>query len=371
MYKRDYYEVLGVSRDADAEEVKKAYRKLAMMYHPDRNPGDKEAEERFKEASEAYEVLRDLEKRQIYDRFGHEGLAGTGFRGFTGFEDIFSAFGDIFEGFFGFGTRTGRETRSRQGQSLRYDLELTLEEAFYGKEQEIRFEKWASCDACGGTGIAPGSEPQICVTCQGRGQVVRSQGFFQISTTCPTCRGEGRIITDPCDTCAGRGKTRKDRKITVKIPAGVDTGSQLRLQGEGEPGEYGGPPGDLFVMIYVREHDFFKREGNHLLCDIPISFVQAALGGTISVPVLGEEGSQDLVIPSGTQPGEILSLPGFGMPKLQGKRRGNLFVKLTVKIPKKLTAQQKELLETFADTERAKNKSPKDEKTFWQKITKS
>jgi len=371
MYKRDYYEVLGVPRDAGGEDIKRAYRKLAMKYHPDRNPGDREAEERFKESSEAYEVLRDEEKRQIYDRFGHDGLAGTGFRGFAGFEDIFSAFGDIFEGFFGFGTRSGRGTRARQGQSLRYDLELTLEEAFYGKEQEVTFKKWASCEACGGSGITPGSEPQFCATCQGRGQVVRSQGFFQISTTCPTCRGEGRIITDPCDECGGGGRIKIDRTITVKIPAGVDTGSQLRLQGEGEPGEYGGPPGDLFVVIYVKEHAFFKREGDHLLCDVPISFVQAALGGTISIPVLGKEGSHNLDIPSGTQPGEILSLSGFGMPSLQRKRRGDLFVKLTVKIPKKLTANQKELLEAFAASVSVKKNGTKNPKTLWQKITKS
>jgi molecular chaperone DnaJ len=371
MYKRDYYEVLGVAREADAEEIKRAYRKLAMKYHPDRNPGDREAEEKFKESSEAYEVLRDDEKRQIYDRFGHDGLAGTGFQGFTGFEDIFSAFGDIFEGFFGFGARAGRGARARQGQSLRYDLELTLEEAFYGKEQEVHFKKWASCEACEGSGVTPGSETQICPTCQGRGQVVRSQGFFQISTTCPTCRGEGRIITDPCDQCGGRGRIKVDRSITVKIPAGVDTGSQLRLQGEGEPGASGGPPGDLFVVIHVKEHDFFKREGDHLLCEVPISFVQAALGGTLSIPVLGEEGSQDLDIPSGTQPGEILSLPGFGMPSLQRKRRGNLFVKLSVKIPKKLNAEQKELLEAFAASEGIKKNGAKSPKTFWQKIKKT
>lgn len=366
MQKRDYYEVLGVSRDAGEEDLKRAYRKLAMKYHPDKNPGDKEAEEKFKEASEAYEVLRDREKRGIYDRFGHEGLEGTGFRGFTGFEDIFSSFGDIFEDFFGFGSR--RRSRVRAGHDLRYDVQLTLEEAFSGKEETLIFHKWEVCENCDGSGITPGSEPQICNTCQGRGQVVRSQGFFQISTSCPACQGQGRIITDPCETCKGGGKVKVKREITVKIPPGVDNGSQLRLRGEGEPGEYGGPPGDLFVVIRVRNHEFFAREGEHLFCEIPISFVQAAVGDTIKVPVIGENGEKTLKIPSGTQPDEILSLPGEGMPTLRRDKRGDLFVKIAVKIPKKLNQRQRELLNEFAETERLK-KSKKRE-NFWHKITK-
>lgn len=369
MSKRDYYEILGVSRSAGDDDIKRAYRKLAMKYHPDRNPGDKEAEDHFKEAAEAYEVLRDQEKRQVYDRFGHDGLAGTGFRGFSGFEDIFSSFGDIFEDFFGFGGRTGRRTRARQGNSLRYDLELTLEEAFLGKEEEVSFTRWQKCDTCSGTGFPPGSEPQVCSTCQGRGQVVRSQGFFQISTTCPACHGEGQIITDPCRDCNGKGKVTEDRKITVKIPAGVDTGSQLRLRGEGEPGEYGGPPGDLFVVIHVKKHDFFTREGEHLLCEITISFVQAALGGRVNIPVLGKEDKgHDLAIPPGTQPEEVLTLHGYGMPALQRNRRGELFVKINVKIPKKLTQHQRELLEEFAESEGTK--TAKKELSFWEKLKK-
>ena len=367
MYKRDYYEILGVSRDAGEEEIKKAYRKMALKYHPDRNPGDKAAEEKFKEAAEAYEVLRDREKRQIYDRFGHAGLEGTGFRGFSGFDDIFSSFGDIFEEFFGFGTGR-RRSRARSGNNLRYDLQLTLEDAYYGKEEEIVFHRWESCDRCHGSGIKPGSELQTCATCQGRGQVVRSQGFFQISTTCPVCHGEGHLITDPCEKCRGEGKTKAKRKITVKIPPGVDTGSQLRLRGEGEPGEYGGPPGDLFVVIHVKEHDFFIREGEHLLCEVPISFVQAALGDTITIPILGKAGTKDLEIPSGTQPGDILSLPGQGMPSLSGNKKGDLFVKVMVKIPKKLNPHQKELLEEFAALE--SQKKSKKGKNFWQKIRK-
>ena len=365
MHRRDYYEVLGVSRDAGEDEIKKAYRKLAMENHPDRNPGDHEAEERFKEAAEAYEVLRDREKRQIYDQFGHAGLEGSGFRGFSGFDDIFSSFGDIFEDFFGFGGRRGR-SRARQGSSLRYDLELGLEEAFYGKEEEIVFSKWAGCHVCRGSGVKPGSEPQVCGTCQGQGQVVRSQGFFQISTTCPSCRGEGRIVTDPCFECGGKGKVESERKITVKIPAGVDTGSQLRLRGEGELGENGGPPGDLFVVIHLREHEFLKREGDHLYCEIPISFTQAALGETIKIPTLGEEVKESLKIHPGTQPGEILSLSGKGMPSLRNSRRGDLFVKVVVKIPKKLTQQQRGLLEAFAATDGPRK--AKKEKNFWDKL---
>ncbi len=369
MYKRDYYEVLGVARDSNEEEIKRAYRKLAMQYHPDRNPGEEEAEEKFKEASEAYEVLRDDEKRQIYDRYGHEGLAGTGFRGFSGFEDIFSSFGDIFEDFFGFGTRTGKRSRARKGNSLRYDVEISLEDAFHGKEKEILFKKWGSCESCHGSGIAPGKKPKICATCGGRGQVVRSQGFFQISTTCPACRGEGRIITDPCLECHGKGKLRVERKITVKIPPGVDTGSQLRLQGEGESGEYGGPSGDLFVVIHVTEHEFFRREGEHLLCEVPISFVQAAIGSTIQIPVIGEDGIHDLEIPAGSQPGDVFTLSGLGMPGLQRGKRGDLLVRVNVKIPKKLNQRQKELLEEFSMSEGVK--APKYEKSFWQKIKKS
>ena len=369
MDKRDYYEVLGVPRNSNEEEIKKAYRKLAMKYHPDRNSGDVGAEEKFKEASEAYEVLRDDEKRQIYDRYGHEGLAGTGFRGFTGFDDIFSSFGDIFEDFLGFGSRSGRRTRGKKGNSLRYDLELTLEDAFYGKEEEISFKKWTSCEACQGLGMAPGTQPKTCGTCQGRGQVIRAQGFFQISTTCPACHGEGRIITDPCLECHGRGRTKIDKRINLRIPPGVDTGSQLRLQGEGEPGENGGPAGDLFVVIHVKEHEFFKREGDHLVCEVPISFVQAALGNTMKVPVLGEEKMKDLQIPSGTQPGDVLTLTGQGMPNLQRNRRGDLFIKVNIKIPKKLSQRQRELLEEFAKAENLKQ--TKGEKSFWQKISKS
>ena len=352
MQKRDYYEVLGVSRNADGEEIKHVYRKLALQYHPDRNPGDTQAEERFKEAAEAYDVLRDKEKRQIYDRFGHAGLEGRGFTGFSGFEDIFSSFGDIFEGFFGFGSRHGQTSRGRAGNSLRYDLQLTLEEAFSGREEELVFDRWNGCETCKGSGLAPGSSYQTCATCQGRGQVVRSQGFFQISTTCPMCHGEGHTIADPCGSCGGRGRIRGEKRIKVKIPAGVDTGSQLRLRGEGEPGEQGGPPGDLIVLIHIADHDFFAREGDDLACEIPVAFVQAALGDTVPLPALGEEDPIDLEIPVGTQPGKLVRVRGKGMPRLNGHgQRGDLFVRVQVKVPTKLNERQRELLQAFAEAE--------------------
>jgi molecular chaperone DnaJ len=348
MEKRDYYETLDVGRDAGDEEIKKAYRKLAMKYHPDRNPGDKEAEEAFKEASEAYEVLRDNEKRQIYDRFGHEGLRGSGFSGFSGFSDIFSSFSDIFEDFFSFGTPRGGRQRQRKGSDLRYDMEMTLEEAFAGKEKEIDFHKWASCEACNGSGITPGSVPETCGTCHGSGTMIRSQGFFQIKTTCPACNGHGRIITNPCKECQGSGKVKIRKKLNLKIPPGVDTGSQLRLRGEGEAGENGGPPGDLFVVIHVKEHPFFSREGDHLYCEATISFVQAALGDNIEIPVLGQDEQQVIKVPHGTQPGDIISVPEMGMPRIGRSSRGDLIIKVSVKIPTKLTKHQRQLLEEFA-----------------------
>jgi molecular chaperone DnaJ len=351
MSKRDYYEVLGVGRDAGEEEIKRAYRRLALKYHPDKNPGSRGAEDNFKEASEAYEVLRDREKRQIYDRFGHEGLEGQGFKGFSGFEDIFSNFGDIFEEFFGFGTRRGRRTRARPGNSLRYDLSMSLEEAFHGKEEQIVFARQEACATCTGSGLEPGSTYQTCATCQGRGQVIRSQGFFQVSTTCPMCHGEGQMVTDPCKDCGGRGKIRAQREIKIKVPPGVDTGSQLRLRAEGEPGEHGGPPGDLIVLIHIQAHDFFFREGDDLICEIPISFVQAALGDTISIPTIDGE-DQELEIPHGTQPNAVLKIRAKGMPSLKARgRRGDLYIKLDVKVPSKLNQRQKELLQAFAETE--------------------
>jgi len=370
MNKLDYYEVLGISRTAEGEEIKKAYRKLALKYHPDRNPGDQASEEKFKEAAEAYAVLQDSEKRQIYDRFGHAGLEGRGFTEFTGFEDIFSNFGDIFEDFFGFSTGSGRDPRVRQGKSLRYDLELTLEEAFHGIEKEIKFDRLETCKTCDGTGMKPGTRPQTCGTCQGRGQIYRSQGFFQISSTCPACRGQGEIIVDPCPGCKGGGNTRVKRQVNVKIPPGVETGSQLKLRGEGQPGGHGGPAGDLYVVLHVKEHNFFGRENENLICEIPISFVQAALGDSVTVPSLEDpEHGHELEISPGTQPGDVTRIPGKGMPSLKaGHRRGALYVKINVKIPVKLTERQKELLQAFAGTEKITADKRKKKKPLWKKI---
>jgi molecular chaperone DnaJ len=350
--KRDYYEVLGVSRDASESDLKSAYRKLALKYHPDRNPGDKSAEENFKEASEAYEVLRDRQKRQIYDQYGHQGLEGSGFSGFGGFEDIFSSFGDIFEDFFGFGGNRRSRSRAQRGADLRYDLELEFLEAAFGKETTIDIEKYEICLTCEGHGAEPGTSPEICPQCGGAGQVGRSQGFFTIRTTCPQCRGAGQYISKPCKACQGSGKTRVRKTVSVKIPAGVDHGSRLRLSGEGEAGGSGGPPGDLYVFIHVRPHDFFQREGTDVYCQVPISFIQAALGDTIKVPTL--KGEQPLDIPKGTQPGERLRLRGEGIPALRNGQRGDLIIQMAIRTPTHLNKKQESLLKEFARLEKSK-----------------
>ena len=316
-----------------------------MKYHPDRNPGKKEAEEKFKEAAEAYEVLRDPEKRRLYDQFGHEGLKGTGFRGFSGFEDIFSTFGDIFEDFFGFGTRRSR-TAARRGADLRYDIQLSFAEAAFGKETEIEILKASQCDRCEGTGAKPGTYPATCPGCQGKGQVTRSQGFFNISTTCPHCNGEGKIIANPCVDCRGTGKVTKKKKVSAKIPGGVEDGSRLRLRGEGEEGERGGAPGDLYVVLHVERHPLFDREGDDIICQIPISFTQAALGTEIDIPTLN--GTKKIHIPRGTQSGHAFRLKGEGTHHLRGHGRGDQIVEVIVKTPTKLTKKQEELLREFA-----------------------
>ncbi len=366
MSKRDYYEILGVSPDASDEEIKRAYRKLALQYHPDRNPGNKEAEEKFKEISEAYEVLSDPEKRRIYDMYGHEGLEGRGYStGFSDIDEIFSAFNDIFEDLFGFRTGARRRARPRQGRSLRYDIEITLEEAYKGVEKEISFERLEVCPECNGIG---GKHRITCPNCRGIGQITRSHGFFHISTTCPRCNGEGYIFAELCPKCRGNGVVRRRKKLNIKIPAGVDTGSQLRIRGEGEPGEYGAAPGDLFIVIHVKEHESFKREGEHLYCEIPVSFVQAILGDTIKIHLIGDE-EAEVEIPPGTQPGSIIKVPGKGMPKLGSTKKGDLFVKIEVTLPKNLTKKQRELLEEFAKTEGIKLKSTqKKKKKLWERV---
>lgn len=349
MSRADYYDVLGVSRGASESELKSAYRKLALQHHPDRNQGSKEAEEKFKEAAEAYAVLSDPQKRAAYDRFGHAGLGqGAGFdpSTFVGFEDILGGLGDAF-GFgdlFGGGRRRGGP---QQGSHLRYDLEISFEEAARGAETTIQFPRAESCETCKGSGAAPGSAPTTCPSCQGRGQQRYQQGFFTVARTCGQCRGSGKVISKPCATCHGQGRLPKDRKLTVRIPAGIATGQRLRLQGEGEHGALGGPPGDLFVVIQVQDHPFFRRDGNDLYCEIPVNFPTLALGGEIRVPtVLGE--TEPLKVPDGTPTGSTFRLRGKGMPDVSGRGKGDLLVTVQARVPKKVTRDQRHLLEQLA-----------------------
>ena len=347
--KRDYYQILGVNRNATADELKASYRKLALKFHPDRNPGNQEAEDKFKEAAEAYEVLRDAKKRAIYDQYGHAGLEGSGFSGFGGFEDIFSSFGDIFEDFFGFGARRRSRTSAQRGADLRYDMTLSFMNAAFGTETEIKVEKREICSACQGSRCEPGTGPETCRQCGGAGQISRNQGFFTVRTTCPVCRGEGQAVPHPCTKCRGAGQVMVAKKVSVKIPAGVDNGSRLRLTGEGEPGVFGGPPGDLYVFIYVEPHEFFQRRDSDIICQIPISFVQAALGDQISVPTLN--GKKKLQIPKGTQPGDVLSFRGEGIPSLRSGRRGDQLIQVDIKTPTNMNKKQEALLKQFAELE--------------------
>jgi molecular chaperone DnaJ len=350
--KRDYYEILGVSRNASEAELKAAYRKLAIACHPDKNPGNKEAEERFKEAAEAYEVLRDPQKRQIYDQFGHQGLEGAGFSGFRGFEDIFSSFGGIFEDLFGFGGSGRNRSRSQRGSDLRYDLKLSFLQAAFGTETEIDVEKTAICPTCQGSGCKPGTYPDTCRQCQGTGQVTRSQGFFTVRTPCPVCRGTGQVISSPCPECHANGRVVIRKKVSVKIPAGVDNGSRLRLNGEGEPGVHNGPPGDLYIFISVDPHEYFERSNTDILYRAKVSFVQAALGDEIIVPTLNSEKS--IQIPKGTQPGEYIRLHGEGIPSLRNGKRGDLIVQFDIRTPTNLSKKQEELLKEFKKLESGK-----------------
>ncbi|MGB9715267.1 MAG: molecular chaperone DnaJ [Thermodesulfovibrionales bacterium] len=339
---KDYYEILGVPRDASEADIKKAFRQLALKYHPDRNPGDKQAEEKFKEINEAYSCLIDPEKRANYDRFGVAEGVGVGFHPFE------TGFGDIFEDIFGdfFGTFTGRRRpRATKGNDLRYDLNITLIEAAFGTERFIEIPRWETCPDCNGSGSTPGKGPVTCSACKGTGQIRMQQGFFSISKTCGKCHGTGKVITDPCKICKGQGRVKKFRSINVKIPQGVDTGSRLRISGEGEPGLYGGPPGDLYVVINVEEHPFFKRDGTEIFCEIPISFPQAALGAEIEVPTL--DGTSKIKIPPGTPSGRIFHIKGKGLTKVGGHTRGDQIVRVYIDVPKKLTQRQKELLEEF------------------------
>ena len=353
MDKRDYYEVLEVARTATDQELKSAYRRLAMRYHPDKNPGDAGAEEKFKEAAEAYTVLSDAEQRRRYDRFGHAGVsstagAGWGAPGFGGIEDILGdlfGFGDVFGG-----SRSGsRRSSAQRGADLRYDLEITLEDAANGMTANLRIPRLETCETCKGSGAAAGTQPETCTTCNGSGQMRFQQGFFSVARTCHTCRGVGKVIKTPCKECRGAGRVEREKQMEVKIPAGVETGSRLRVQGEGESGMSGGPSGDLYVVIHVAEHEHFERQGSNLYAAVPITFAQAALGADISVRTLDAE--DKVKIPVGTQTGTVFRLKGKGMPMLGGRGRGDLFVSVTVVTPTSLTREQRKLLEQLATVE--------------------
>jgi len=347
---RDYYEILGVERDASVDEIKKAYRRLAVQNHPDKNPGDAAAEERFKEASEAYSVLADSEKRSSFDRFGHQGV-GQDFSGFdpTAFGDFSDILGDLFG--FGFGDIFGRRGRSRQGprrgRDLQYTLRLTLEEAATGTEKTVRIPRHESCDACAGSGAEPGTSPETCSTCRGAGQVMFQRGFLSVAQTCPTCQGGGRINPSPCGKCGGQGQSEVEATLRVTVPAGVDTGMRLRLAGEGEGGHQGGPAGSLFVVMAVEEHELFEREGAHLHLELPISVFRAMLGAEAPITtILGEDKS--VTVEAGTQPGDVVRLKGAGMPEVERGRRGDLFVHLKVVVPGSLSADQRAQVEEAA-----------------------
>jgi molecular chaperone DnaJ len=371
MAKRDYYKVLDVARNATEADIKKSYRRLAMKYHPDRNPGDAEAEEKFKEAKEAYEVLTDAQKRAIYDQHGHDGIEASrqgggagGPGGFGGqeFGDIFGeVFGDIFGG--GGGRRGGRSQAFR-GADLRYELELDLHQAVFGHQVEIDVPRLLECETCGGSGAAKGSSPVTCDTCGGSGQVRISQGFFQLQQTCPRCRGSGRTVKNPCDTCLGQGRVRRTRKLSVKVPAGVSSGDRIRLGGEGEAGRNGGPAGDLYVEIAVRDHPIFERDGEHLSCEVPVSFATAVLGGSVQVPTL--EGEVVLKIPPETQSGRVFRLREKGVKPVRGGPRGDLFCRVVVETPVKLTTEQRELLRRFDESLRSDGRehTPREEGFF-------
>ncbi|NLF26211.1 MAG: molecular chaperone DnaJ [Deltaproteobacteria bacterium] len=354
MSKRDYYEVLGVSRDASLDQIKKAYRTKALQFHPDRNPGDKEAEEKFKEATEAYSILADADNRRKYDQFGHAAFQqGGGFGGaadfsgiFAGFEDVF---GDIFSSFFGAGGGGGR-SRVRSGQDLRCDLEISFEEAAFGAEKEVEILRRVRCETCGGSGAAPGSAPERCRQCGGSGQYRMQQGFFTISRTCHVCNGSGSRIANPCSNCNGSGLKSAKSKIKVKVPAGIDHGQRLRLNGEGEPGLSGGPSGDLYVMISVKEHPVFEREESEIICEVPISYTTAVLGAEINVPTL--EGEMKLKVPPGTPSGRIFRLKNRGIQILGTNRRGDQHVRVFIKIPEKLSPEHRELLEKLREQEK-------------------
>ena len=361
MSQRDYYEVLGVSKSTSESELKKAYRQQALKYHPDKNPGDKQAEDKFKEASEAYGILKDPEKRQVYDQFGHDGLKGSGSGGPSGFEDIFSQFGDVFGDFFGGGSR-----QQQTGADLRLDISITFEESIFGAEKEVEVSKHNPCGTCRGSGAKPGHSPQACRTCRGTGQVIRAQGFFSVQATCPDCRGAGQTITHPCSECHGDGRVLKNKKLSISIPAGVDDGSRLRLRGEGEPGPQGIPSGDLYVIMHVAAHESFHREGHDIHCRLMLTFAQAALGAKIQVPLIDEGKTQIISVPAGAQTNESYRIRGEGIPQLRGHGRGDQIIHFIVETPRKLNKRQKELYKELSEIDG--NPIKETLKGFFQKL---
>ena len=372
MSKRDYYEVLGLAKDATDVQIKSAYRKLALKYHPDRNPGDHKAEEAFKEAAQAYAVLADPQKRSLYDRFGHAGVSGAGAGAgfdptiFADFSDIFSGLGDMF----GFGDIFGGARRRRggpqRGSDLRYDLEITFEESAKGAETSILLPREETCETCNGSGAAAGTSPETCSQCRGSGQLRQQHGFLTVARPCPNCRGTGRTIAKPCESCRGAGRIQHERKLTVKIPAGIATGQQLRLSNEGEHGTAGGPPGDLYVVVHVHEHSFFHREGDDLYCELPVQFPTLALGGRVTVPTLN--GREEVNIPAGTQPGARFRVRGKGMPNVGGRGHGDLHVIARAAVPKKLSKEQKQLLEQFRKTLPDDVEIDQEDKPFFERV---
>jgi molecular chaperone DnaJ len=374
MAKRDFYETLGVAKNASEEEIKKSYRKLAMKYHPDRNPDSKESEEKFKEVKEAYEMLTNPEKREAYDRYGHAGVdpnmgGGGGFGGGAGgFADSFGdIFGDIFGGGGGGGRGRSAGPQVYRGADLRYNLEISLEQAAHGFDTTIRVPSWDKCDTCHGAGAKPGTSPSTCTTCAGHGQVRMQQGFFSIQQTCPKCHGSGKVITDPCAPCGGAGRIKRNKTLEVKIPVGIDNGMRIRSSGNGEPGTNGGPPGDLYVEIHIKPHAVFQREGDDLHCEMPISFTKAALGGEIEVPTLS--GKVSFTIPEGTQSGKTFRLKGKGIKGVRSGYAGDLFTHVAIETPVKLTDKQKDLLRDFekSTTEGGAKQSPQS-KTWKDKV---
>jgi molecular chaperone DnaJ len=354
--KADYYEVLGVSRDCSDQELKSAYRKLALKYHPDRNPGDRASEEKFKEASEAYQVLSDADKRAAYDRFGHAGLGAQGFAGspFTGGVDLGDIFGDLFGEMFNMGGGSRRASRQQRGDDLRFDLTIKFEDALFGTETEIKIRRLETCAHCQGRGSASGRGPTVCSQCQGRGQIRYQQGFFSVARTCSACGGTGSVISDPCAACRGEGRAANEVKLHVKVPPGVEEGTRIRYSGEGDAGRAGGPKGDLYIVLSIRAHDFFERHGHDLHCVIPISFPQAVLGAEFELPVL--DGPVTIKIPEGTPSGKQLRIRGRGVPYLNERGKGDLVITVVVQIPKKLSRAQRELIAQLTETLKVENR---------------